>query len=210
MICNIHSINPPTNYDYLCLIFHSITSSGCWLSRRCSSAVSKPTSFQKYLYNGDCFDYWWFRYVLQRAFGTTQPPNLPLNLHFSHPPLNLLRIHLLLCPSPAFNGPAPEVEVNGGDLRLDGCPQPPAHIGHDHVEFHARNFIRSRFTEICGTNFCDLRIVELHFLAGVTQLKSRIIVAAVFVVDQPELPAIVNIVFGKQVIVAGNSGQWVS
>src|SRR5688572_27468973 len=85
MICNIHSINPPTDNDYLCLIFHSVTSSGCWLSRRCSSAVRNQYAANLFcLYSG--FD------TSEKITRSTQPPKLSFNFELPSPtpqtPLN--------------------------------------------------------------------------------------------------------------------------
>ena len=45
-----------------------------------------------------------------------------LHLRISQPSLELFRIHLLHGPAPALDGPTPEVEFDGGYLRLDGGP----------------------------------------------------------------------------------------
>src|SRR5581483_819148 len=77
------------------------------------------------------------------------------------------RIHFLRCASPAVNRPTPKVVLDGRNFCLNRRPQRPTHIGHDHVQFHPREFIVSGcLAKVRGAQFTLSRIVKLLFLRG--------------------------------------------
>ena len=59
------------------------------------------------------------------------------------------------CPSPAINCPPPEIIINLGYFGLDRSPKRPTYIGHDHIQFHARDHIILEAAEIGFTNLTD-------------------------------------------------------
>src|SRR5207247_366748 len=103
---------------------------------------------------------------------------------------------------PALLGPAPEVVVDRGDRGLDGGPQGPADVGHDHLEAHPGEQRWRRLAEVRGAELLLVRSVEAQLLGRVAELKGRVVVAAVLVVDDPQYLAVVEVVLGEEVVVA--------
>ena len=108
---------------------------------------------------------------------------------------------------PAFLGPAGEVVVDRRDARLDGRPERPADVGHDHLEAHPGEQGGGGLAEVGGAQLLDLAVVVAELLGRVAELERRVVVAAVFPVHQPQARAVVEVVLGEQVVVAGDGRQ---
>ena len=123
------------------------------------------------------------------------------------PDLELGAIELGRRARPALLGPAREVVVDRRDPGLDGGPERPADVRHDHLQPHPGEQGRGGLAEVGRAELDDPVVVEAQLLAGVAQLEGRIVVAAVLVVDDPQPLAVVEVVLGQQVVVAGDRGQ---
>src|SRR5579859_758435 len=133
--------------------------------------------------------------------------SFPTRSHRRQPFPKLIRVHLTRRAGPALHRPAPKVEINRRDLRLDGRPQRPAHIRHDHLHLHPRQPVRFGGAKIGGAHLRLASVVELLLLAGVAQLECRVIIAAVLKIDQPQRLPVVNVVLRQQFVVARHHGQ---
>src|SRR4029079_10438275 len=90
----------------------------------------------------------------------------------------------------------------------DAAPWRLADVGHDHLEAHPGEEGIGDLAEVRGTELADPRLLPALLLAGVTELEGGVVVAAVFVVDQPQPLAVVQVVLGQQVVMARDGGQW--
>ena len=110
-------------------------------------------------------------------------------------------------PGPALLRPAPEVVVDRSRPRLDGGPERPADVGHDHLQPHPGEQRVGGPPEVGGAQLADPGVIPAQFLARVAELEGRVVVAAVLVVDDPEPLAVIEVVLGEQVVVAGDGRQ---
>ena len=109
-------------------------------------------------------------------------------------------------PAPSAPQPSREVELDAEISGLDGGPQSPADVGHDHVETHAGEQGSSGLAEVGGAQL-GLGLVEAQLLGCVAELKRRVVDAAVLEIDDPKPWAIVDVVVGQQVVVAWDPGS---
>ena len=72
---------------------------------------------------------------------------------------------------------------------------------------HPRQQCRRRPAEVGGAQLDGPGPVETELLAGVAQLEGRVIVAAVLVVDDPQPLAVVEVVLGQEIVVAGHGRE---
>ena len=114
-----------------------------------------------------------------------------------------------IAPSRASNVPrrSLEIEVDRRDVRLDGAPQRPADVGHDHLETHPGQQGRGGVAEVGRAQLGDLGVVVPELLGGVAELEGRVVLAAVLLVDDPQPLAVVEVVLGEQVVVARDGRQ---
>src|SRR5215475_11106974 len=101
-----------------------------------------------------------------------------------------------------FQPPAPEVEVDGAVSILDPGPQRPAVLGHQAEQLGAREPVPQRPAVIAGHQLLELVKRQVALAPDVAELEAGVVVARVLVVDQPDLPAVVDEVGREQVVVA--------
>ena len=116
-----------------------------------------------------------------------------------------------------LHGPPPEVEVQWAGAILDAAPQCPAVLADNALQPSTGELVPQPPAVVGGHQLVELLQGQLTFGPRVAQLEAGIVVAGIFVVDQPQLVAVLDEVGGQQVVVAWNgrlvgavSTRWMS
>src|SRR3984885_3361675 len=91
-----------------------------------------------------------------------------------------------------LHGPAPEVELDRAAGVLDRPPQRPSVLAYQPQDLGARDLVPQR-KAVVGTHQIREGVGgQAAFAPDVAELETRVVVARVLVVDQPELRAVVD------------------
>src|SRR5205807_1401933 len=127
------------------------------------------------------------------------------------PPFKVPGLEDVQGPRPPAGVVAGKVEVDGGDLGLDGTPQSPADVRHQSEQVETGELALDLSSilppEIRLAQGGSEVLVELRLLSGVAEVEARVVVPAQLEIDYAQRGPVVDEVLAEQVVVAWHGRQ---
>src|SRR5690242_21127917 len=99
----------------------------------------------------------------------------------------------------ALHGPGPEIEVERAGAGLDGSPQRPPVLGGQAEQPGPGDLVAQRPAVVLADQIGQPVEIQAAFAPDVAELEAGVIVARVFVVDEPDAVTVVDEVPRQQV-----------